>query len=169
MYQQYFVLQFVYGNYKQNSEWIDTVIQTWLFKIQNDKTLLCLSNLCMKIMRLVSHESHGAFGLICHFSRPCREEEKCYSSRHPTLRVYIWCQHCPCSTLDWTLVKECSWRTEGTVTGELAAAAVPSELDMGRTVSIWPGSTLTPRYPWDLALHSETQEAKEMPIHFYCF
>lgn len=53
--------------------------------------------------------------------------------------------------------------------GELAAAAVPSELDMGRTVSIWPGSTLTPRYPWDLALHSETQEAKEMPIHSYCF
>lgn len=37
MYQQYFMLQFVYGKYKQNSEWTDTVIQTWLFKIQNDR------------------------------------------------------------------------------------------------------------------------------------
>lgn len=97
MYQQYFVLQFVYGKYKQNSEWIDTVIQTWLFKIQNDRHY-CVYQIyvCMKIMRLVSHESHGAFGLIYHFPRSCREEEKCYSSRHPTLRVYNDASTDPC-------------------------------------------------------------------------
>lgn len=65
MYQQYFMLQFIYGTYKQNSEWTDTVIQTWLFKIQNDRHY-CVYQIyvCIKIMRPVSHESHDAFGLM---------------------------------------------------------------------------------------------------------
>lgn len=114
-----------------------------------------------EIMKLIRH---GAFGLIPHLISPDYAEgggelsfQTSYTLRWPGEIQFLYVPNTD-PTAYWTaLVDQCSWRVEG-VWSHTELAAVPSDLDVGTTVSVEAASTLTPRSLRDPAPHSGNRE-----------